>query len=463
MGRRRIYKRELHFDLIGGHRHMEAHYADMARRGWMLERLGAVTHRYKAAEPQERDVRFCVDVLPDIGSYDYPHSDNALSYRAMCEDAGWELVAQRGQTHVFRAKDADSPPLMLHTDVQEQNRIYMRAYRKSELFGLLYALIVLPLILYGAIFGHGVTNFLHNMLFTTLVGIPIVAIATILYSLAGLVWYIQLHIAYKRNLPPPVINRRFLRIVTGLLKFGMAFMYACILAGSVLEVMGGLPLVTVIFPFAVMLIMILAGMKVQKKIETEERSKRENIALMAHSVIVTGFFTFFILLIGAGFLPQPETRPVDVQTHPAITLNTLNMPPHRSIRAAERGTSIVVPVHYVYSESSWHESVSTTVQRSVSTTIARWLFNDWVDTMLAWHSRFNITRAAIVHYHRMDSAEAALWGADEGVITITENEDVSTKLRSGRTLVFVSVSSSTGVDMDLKRQAVLDLWGELAP
>jgi len=441
---------------------METHYADMARRGWMLERHGAILQRYKACEPQE--TRFCVDVLPDIGMFDYPHGANAMSYRAMCEDAGWELVAQHRQTHVFRAKDAESVPLTLHTDAREQNTIYMRAYRKMELFVHVSILLYLPFLLYMNISTLGATVFLDNRLLTASIGIPVIFTSAIMHCITGLVWYLQSFIARRRGSPPPVINRRLLRAITCMHTVGWVILVVSATFGIVLEIINGVPLAVMLFSPAVWLIALTILLRVDKKIDTQERTKRENIRLWISSSFGAVFLTMIILMIGIGFLPSSEPRRLDAAAHPSITLSALGMEAPNSMRSEERGTSIAVPVNYSHSESNWHGNlrVSTTVQRSVSTTIARWLFNDRVATTMDWHNRFDITRGAVVHYHRLDSAEAAAWGADEVVITITEGENVSTKLRRGRTLVFVRVFGRADVDMGLKQQAVSDLWDALA-
>jgi len=457
MGRWRKYRRELHFDSICGHRHMEAHYTDMARRGWMLERLGAVTHRYRAAKPC--DVRFCVDVLPDIGVYDYPHGDNALSYRAMCEDAGWELVAQHRQTHVFRAKDADSPPLMLHTDAREQNRINMRAYRKSELFGALLEVVALPLLVYFLMFRGNTAMFFSDLLFFVTIGLPFAVLSGILRSTMGFVWYLQSQWAFKRSQPPPVINRRLYRFVTGLHRFDMMALLICLIIGVVLQLHGGTSPVLVIFAIGIPMIGLIIGLGTRKKIDTQEHTKSENIARSIFRALGAGVLAMIVVLIA----PQPRADFSAEQVNPAITLSALNMTQRTHIWAMEQSTSLIVPLHYTHQETNWNsnDGVHTTVQQSISTAVARRLFNDRVNQTLGWHYTIYLPRGADVRFRRMDGADAAAWGADEGVISVIMGESVLTKLRSGTTLVFVRVRSDAGVNMDLKRQAVLDLWSVL--
>jgi hypothetical protein len=69
---------------------LEAEFAEMAAKGWMIDKINPLSCEYRKAK--KRNLRFCVDLLPQISGLDYPHNETANDYRTLCEDAGWTFV-----------------------------------------------------------------------------------------------------------------------------------------------------------------------------------------------------------------------------------------------------------------------------------------------------------------------------------------------------------------------------------
>ena len=73
-------KRELmpqysYYDRTG----IAAHLADMAAQGWMLEKLGAWSWRYRRTEPKK--LRFAVTYFPAASQFDPGPSEGLETYR----------------------------------------------------------------------------------------------------------------------------------------------------------------------------------------------------------------------------------------------------------------------------------------------------------------------------------------------------------------------------------------------
>ena len=64
------YMRQAYMGTIGDMKTLEHHFTLMAEQGWMIDKIGMVTHRYRAVEPCKK--RFFVDILPQITAFDYP-------------------------------------------------------------------------------------------------------------------------------------------------------------------------------------------------------------------------------------------------------------------------------------------------------------------------------------------------------------------------------------------------------
>ena len=108
------YMRQVYMGTIGDMKTLEQHFAEMAAKGWMIDKIGLFAHRYYAIEPCEK--RFFVDFLPQITAFDYPENEDAQEYRRICEESGWRFIAANKQFHIFCA-DGDNPaPVPIHTD-----------------------------------------------------------------------------------------------------------------------------------------------------------------------------------------------------------------------------------------------------------------------------------------------------------------------------------------------------------
>ena len=100
-------KRELNLYAFYDHTGLERHLEKMAANGWMLESVGTYALRYRRCEPKK--LRFAVVYYPKTDSFcpDEPNHEN-LTFWDYCAGAGWQIVTQRGDTHIFYNEDLDA-------------------------------------------------------------------------------------------------------------------------------------------------------------------------------------------------------------------------------------------------------------------------------------------------------------------------------------------------------------------
>jgi len=110
-------KRELNLYAFYDHTGLEQHLEKMAASGWMLESVGTYTLRYRRCEPKK--LRFAVVYYPKSDSFypDEPNREN-LTFWDYCANAGWQIVTQRGDTHIFYSEDLDAVPIETEAVVQ---------------------------------------------------------------------------------------------------------------------------------------------------------------------------------------------------------------------------------------------------------------------------------------------------------------------------------------------------------
>lgn len=123
------------------------HLTKMARRGWMLERMGRLTWTYRKIPPADvrfADVRFAVTYFP--GASDKKDADDrVVDYLTYCAEAGWKLCGKNGQMLVFYAEREDAVPI--ETDVQVQldtiHRTMLKTYLPELLLFIVLGIIIM--------------------------------------------------------------------------------------------------------------------------------------------------------------------------------------------------------------------------------------------------------------------------------------------------------------------------------
>ena len=123
-------KRELmplysYYDRTG----IAAHLADIAAKGWMLEKMGAWSWRYRRTEPKK--LRFAVTYFPAASQFDPGPSEGLETYREYCAAAGWVLAADTAQVQVFYNEDENAVPI--ETDPAAEYANIRRCMKKSFL------------------------------------------------------------------------------------------------------------------------------------------------------------------------------------------------------------------------------------------------------------------------------------------------------------------------------------------
>lgn len=102
-------------------------YADMAAKGWLLEKRGAYLSRFRRDVPQK--LRYRLELAPpEMFEREMPDEQ-----RFLYEESGWRYVTRGVQIHVFSAPE-DSPAPEIHTDPSLQATT-LRGMRRKYYFG----------------------------------------------------------------------------------------------------------------------------------------------------------------------------------------------------------------------------------------------------------------------------------------------------------------------------------------
>jgi len=122
-------KRRAEYFSFYNHTGIEQHFAKMAKKGWLIERVTNFFWIYRKIEP--KDIHFCVTYYPRASDFDPEPSDEQQTFHDFCAHTGWQLACTWHQMQVFYNEKEN--PIPLETDpVMEVDTLH-RACKKNFL------------------------------------------------------------------------------------------------------------------------------------------------------------------------------------------------------------------------------------------------------------------------------------------------------------------------------------------
>jgi len=120
------------------HTGIEKHLTEMARKGWMIERISNSFWTYRKIEPQE--LYFTVSYYPKASDFDPVPTEGQQTLLDLCAETGWELACTWFQMQIFYHSGGD--PVPIHTDPMLEVESIHRACKANYLRGYWLLLII---------------------------------------------------------------------------------------------------------------------------------------------------------------------------------------------------------------------------------------------------------------------------------------------------------------------------------
>ena len=123
--------RKRRFELLSFYDHtgIEQHLTEMARRGWMIQRMSNYGWTYRRIEPQE--LSFTVSYFPKASAFDPAPSEAQQTLLDFCAQSGWKLVCSWFQMQVFCSSEPQPTPI--HTEPALEVEAIHRACKANYL------------------------------------------------------------------------------------------------------------------------------------------------------------------------------------------------------------------------------------------------------------------------------------------------------------------------------------------
>lgn len=371
---------------------MEQYFEQMAEQGWMLEKVGVVTARFRRIEPAK--LRFTVDIFTE--PHTNPKSRGLQDYITLCEESGWRYVAGANRFQIFCADSGESP-----TPIQTDDSLAEKIIRKTLLGPeLLVFLLCLPGIFtnLSLLFEFPYTRLYTNIGILAAFYFPIFAIPLSFYLVSYLLWLIQAKRNVLRDLPLPKVHLGWAR-ARGITMLGIAgLLLSATFVAGIFDAMNGKTFIlpALLVPF--LGIPVGLALRRGKAANNNRLSVKQLIigaALVAALTVVGGFLT-----IRMAVRPPKELKQPLPEGYGALTLGNFELGDAEVSRFSKDG-SFLVPVRYEYYELSAQGTVHTESMLAATPGIARYIF----DSILKEYEQHV--------WSTLEYPDPSLWNADD--------------------------------------------------
>lgn len=399
---------------------MGEYLEEMADKGWMVEKVGRYTAKFRAIEPQK--IKFYVDVFKEGGPLTPEKTESSEEYRKLCQESGWTFITSQDYLQFFYA-DGDIEPVPIQTDEEIEQKIVEHTLLKRELSGVLIFAILAVYILFRNI-PIKYTNLLNFTGVTSTFLYPILCIFTAIPAVYSIILMIRARRNIKNGLSitKPTLKsarRRIIVFYGAIWIIGLFYVLSFIIDSFyrpeiLIYVLLG-PGIGIIF-----------GSSIRYLVKKNIISKDSDLNYM-----VIGIIIILIFLYTAGpsiFEKTEEIYKVDSapESYPVITLEELSKESGQESelsREFKHGMSPVIPKHYTYREyvnlGDSSKSINIKYYEAINPYFADIIFNGITEKLekgMKWRGMTIFTKNIIT-----DDEMKNLWDVDN--MALTEERD----------------------------------------
>jgi uncharacterized membrane protein len=400
---------------------IEIYLEEMAEKGWMLEKVGRMTAKFRAIEPQK--LKFYVDVFKEGGPFTPEKTKEAEEYRRLCQESGWTFITSQDYLQFFYA-DGDKDPVPIQTDEVLEQKIAETTIWRGELLSILaFSIIaVMVLVRYFPIKHYNLLSF------TGVAGtflFPILCIFVLAFTVYGLFWMLRARRNIKRGFPlkKPTLKsarRRIIAFHGPVLTIGIVFILAFTIDAFFMPHIVGLSLLGPVIGMGI-------GLGLRYIIKKKATEKKDSVLYVTLAIIAVMFSMAIVnsLLI---HWPTNDTYRADTipEDCPVVTMVELLEGSQQGGlvgREFNSGISPVTPKHYDYWETRdincKTEGIRINYYRTINPYFAEVIFNGVTEKLergIKWKGMYLLTKTIIT-----DDEMKKLWNVDN--LALTEERD----------------------------------------
>jgi len=414
---------------------METYLEEMAEKGWMLEKVGRLTAKFRAIEPKK--LKFCVDVFKKGGPFTPENTIESQEYRKQCEKLGWTFITS--QDHLqFLYAGADKDTVPIQTDEALEQRIVESTLWKNEMVGmfLFFIVAVMGLTRFFPI------NYKRLLSFTGVIGtifFPMLCVFMLAYTIYGLIRVQKARRNIKKGLPieKPSLKsarRRIIAFHVPVLIIGIILILS--LLGDALykpHIIG----LSILGPVSGLCVGHCLRYFIKKKAAKEE----DSILYVTIAVIIVIVFLFIANSLFSSMLASNTNMQDTIsEDYPIVTMEELFEGLKKGglgISNFKPGMSPVIPKHYDYRETKNitgnPESMRIKYYKAINKYFADIIFNgikEELEKGIKVKGKYLFSQTII-----KDEEMRKLWNVDNLVLTEDRDEII---VKKGSTVVYIS-------------------------
>ncbi|WP_313233084.1 DUF2812 domain-containing protein [Tissierella praeacuta] len=390
---------------------MEEHFEEMAKKGWMLDKIGEYLIRYKRTKPQE--LKFCVDLLPKLSVFDYPHNEDVVRYRNLYINSGWNFLTASHKIQVFYSQKEDNL-LPIQTDDRKKQSII----NKSLLFEIIVYIVCLFIFVRSSrsLFPVDYNRLKSNSDIVMTIMTPIFIIPGVAYIFSHGFWIFRAKVAIKNGEKLPKINYKYLKFRTFSLLYPALLFAVLTIAALITDLINGN--FQGAFSLLPVVIGITAGTLFRKNKNKKKRSKDRNVVLFGVLIVlvVIGVNIIIPKLYDAG-----ETEELR-EGYKGLTLNDFNQREIDYSNFYREGSILLPKISTYYEESSDgnRDYVRTQYIKAINNKMAKYVFDGMIEKDTKRYRRTAIP--ADMYYDYFDEAFFMDYDFTRSIILLKNNE-----------------------------------------
>lgn len=405
---------------------MGEYLEEMAEKGWMLEKVGRYTAKFRAIKPQ--NIKFYVDVFKEGGPLTPEKTESSEEYRKLCQESGWTFICSQDYLQFFYA-EGDSEPVPIQTDEEIEQKIVEHTLLKRELRGILIFTILAIYILVRNI-PVKYTNLLSFAGVISTYLFPILCLFTAIPAVYSIIWMIKARRNIKDGLSieKPTLKSARRRIIAF---SGSVWAIALFYVLSIIIDAFFRPDI-VVFVLLGPGVGMIVGSSMRYLIKNNKITKDDILNYSLVAIVIT---IIFIQVVGRFALHKTEdfykvdSVPVG---YPIITLKEISKESSRRGKLSKefkQSMSPIVPKHYNYWEYEYFGDSSKSIRieyyEAINTYFAEIIFNGITKELekgMKWQGMTLFEKKIIT-----DDEMKSLWGVDNMALTEERDEIIIQK------------------------------------
>lgn len=267
---------------------------EMAMKGWFLETISGSRFKFNKIEP--KDLKYSVEPVYEVSTFDTSDSNMALQYRKKREADGWKYICEKDKLQIFYSEE-NSFLKHLYTNENERFKVLFKS-SLCEISLKLLLILIFSFNIYNSLFKGNISYVLtSNLSLLSVIVMFIIIITSSINVLSFIIWSIKSKVAIKNNDLIPRITFKQVKkknLITKILTLAMISSFLAVLLIDKNSLFNNS--LNILIATLMVVIIFLVDTITKKFIKKANFSKETNIFIRILSVLFSFFLIIFVTI-----------------------------------------------------------------------------------------------------------------------------------------------------------------------